>query len=109
MAVLKDLQFRSGEGTGNKFLSLPLHAVMSFLKDNNNQIPFDFILEGNLDNPQFNIQQSLVEKITLGLAQKLGLSVTKIGESIIFLGGEGLKQFGKGIQGLGEGIRDIFK
>jgi len=108
-AVLKDLQFRSDTGTGQHFLSLPLRAVMNFLKDNNNQIAFDFILEGNLNNPQFNIRQSLVEKITLGLAQKLGLSVTKIGESIIVLGGEGLKQFGKGIKGVGEGIRDIFK
>jgi hypothetical protein len=108
-AVLKDLQFRSGAGAGQKFLSLPLHAVLSFLKDNNNHIVFDFILEGDLSNPKYNVRRNFVEKITFGIAEKLGLSVSKIGESIIVLGSEGLKQVGKGIKGVGEGIRDIFK
>lgn len=46
-----------------------------------------------------------MEKPTLGLAEKLGLSVTRIGESIIV---EGAKQLGKGIKGMGEGIEKIF-
>ncbi len=108
-AILKNLEFEAGHGTGKKFLSIPLYAIMKFLKNNNNQIMFNFVLEGNLDNPKFNIRESFLEKITLGLAEKLGLSVTRIGESIIVLGTEGVKQVGKGIKGIGEGLKDIFK
>lgn len=107
-AVLKDLQFQSGTGVGKKFLSIPLYAVVAFLKDHNNQIALDFILEGDLSNPKFNVRQSLIEKITLGIAKKLGLSVTKIGESIIVFGAEGIKHVEKEIKGL-RGIRNLFK
>ena len=86
-----------------------IKAVVSFLKNNNNQIVFDFTLEGDLANPKFNLRQSFMEKLNLGIAEKLGLSVTKIGESIVILGAEGVKQVGKGIKGIGEGIKDIFK
>lgn len=108
-AVLKDLQFDTGQSPGKKFLSLPLSVVISFLKGNNNQIAFDFILEGDLDNPKFNLRESIVERITLGIASKLGLSVTGIGESIIEFGVEGAKQVGKGVKSIGEEIRQIFK
>lgn len=107
--VLKNLEFEAGHGTGKKFLSIPLYAIMKFLKNNNNQIVFNFVIEGDLDNPKFNIRESFLEKITLGLAEKLGLSVTRIGESIIVLGAEGVKHVGKGIKGIGEGLKDIFK
>jgi hypothetical protein len=107
-AMLRDLQFETGHGMGNKFLGLPLSALVSFMKKNN-QISFQFILEGDMDNPKFSLRENLVEKITIGLAGKLGLSVTKIGESIVVLGAEGVKQVGKGLKGVGEGIRDIFK
>jgi len=108
-AVLRNLQFQSGAGAGEKFLSIPLYAVVSFLKDHNDRIVFDFILEGDLSNPKFNVRQSLIEKITLGIAEKLGLPVTKIGDAIIVLGTEGVKQIEKEIKGLGEGIRHMFK
>lgn len=108
-AVLKDLEFEAGRGAGKKFLSIPLYAVVNFLKNNNNQIIFNFVLEGDLENPKFNIRESFIEKMTFGLAEKLGLSVTKIGESIIVLGAEGAKQVGKGLKGIGEGLKEIFK
>ncbi len=107
-ATLRDLQFETGRGMGNKFLSIPLSALVSFMKKND-QISFDFLLEGDLDNPKFNLRENLIEKITIGLAGKLGLSVTRIGESIVVFGAEGVKQVGKGLKGVGESIRDIFK
>jgi hypothetical protein len=108
-AVFKDLKFERRPGMGNKFLSIPLSALINFLKNNNNEIVVDFILEGDLDNPKFSLKESLLEEITLSLAEKLGLSVTRIGESIVELGAEGAKQIEKGVKGVGEGIRKILE
>ncbi len=79
---------------------------MSFLKNKAEEITVDFILEGDLKNPRFSLRESFVEKlITLGLAEKLGLSVTRIGESIIV---KGAKRLEKGIKGIAW-IEKIFK
>ncbi len=107
-AVLKDLQFESSKGTGGRFLDLPAHAVLVFLKDNNDRIRFHFIFQGDLNNPQFNLREGFLERVSLGMAGKLGLPIKKIGESVAGLGAEGVKQIGKGMQGAGEGIKKIF-
>jgi hypothetical protein len=106
-AVLRDLQFESG--TGKRFFNIPLNPVLGFLKDNNGQIVFDFTVEGDMDNPKFNLRESIVQKLTLGIAARLGLSVTEIGESVIVFGAEGAKQIGRGVKEIGEGIREIFQ
>ena len=100
-ATIKDLQFEAGRGTGSKFLSMPLAPVVGFMKKNN-QISFDFMLEGDLDNPRFNLRANLVERIAIGLAGQLGLSVTRIGESIVVIGAEGAQQVGKGLKDIGQ-------
>jgi hypothetical protein len=107
--ALRDLEFETGSGIGGKFLGMPLAVITTFLKNNNNEIVTNFTLEGDLDNPRFNLRESLIDKITLGLAEKLGLSVTKIGESIIGFGAGGLKQIGKDVKDVGAGINRIFK
>jgi len=39
----------------------------------------------------------------------IGLSVKRIGESIVILGTEGVKEVGKGMKGIGESIKKIFE
>jgi hypothetical protein len=82
-AVLKDLQFESAGGIGSKFLSLPAHAVLLFVKNNRDQIDFHFMLDGDLNNPNYNIREGFVERLALGIARKLGLPIKRIGESVI--------------------------
>lgn len=108
-AILRDLDFERGSGLGNKFLNIPLSAVISFLKNNNNEIVINFVLEGDLDNPKFNIRESFMEKVSIAIAEKLGLSIKRIGESIVILGAEGVKEVGKGVKGIGESIKKIFE
>lgn len=104
-AVLRGLEFASTT-TRDRFLGIPRSAVMSLLEDSHGVITIDFIIEGDINNPKFNLRESLLQKITIGLADKLGLSVTRIGESIIV---EGARQVEKGISGIGREIRRLFK
>lgn len=104
-AILRGLEF-DASSTKDRFLGVPRHAVINLLKDSNGAISLDFVIEGDINNPRFNLRESLLEKMTIGLADKLGLSVTRIGESIIV---EGARQIEKGISGVGRGIEKLFK
>jgi hypothetical protein len=108
-AVLRDLDFEKGSGIGNTFLNIPRSAIINFLKNNNNEIVINFVLEGDLDNPKFNIRERFIEKVTIAIAEKLGLSIKNIGESIVTFGAEGVKEVGKGVKGIGENIKKIFE
>lgn len=80
--VIKDLRLSSSDGVASTFLSVPASMVLTFLRDNNDEIRIDFILEGNLDNPQFTIRESLATRLGLGLADKFGLSIPGAGEAL---------------------------
>jgi uncharacterized protein involved in outer membrane biogenesis len=93
-SVLRDLQFVGGRGLADRFLGLPRDLVVNALKANNNQISFDFILEGSLDNPKFSLRESMITRLTVGLARSLGLSVIDTGEKVIIKSGGFLKGIG---------------
>ena len=59
--------------------------------------------------PKMTIRGSFIEKVTIAIAETLGLSVKRIGESIVILGAEGVKEVGKGVKGIGESIKKIFE
>lgn len=90
--TIKDLEFKT---TSGNFLGMPLLGITKLLKDSNNQIALDFTLEGDLDNPKFNITESLVQKLTLSLAKSLGMPIESIGKSVFDLGGSALKKLFK--------------
>jgi hypothetical protein len=105
-AVLKNLEFQSTGSLKDTFLGVPRSGVLTLLKNENNEITIDFVLEGDIRNPKFNLRESFLQKFTIGLAGKLGLSITRIGESIVV---EGARQVEKGVKGIGEGIQKLFK
>jgi len=111
MAVLRDLKFEKKSGMAKKSVNIPSSALIRFLKDNNNQIAVNFVLEGDLDNPKFSLREKFIEKVSVAIAQKVGLSIKEFGESIIIIGSEGLKEIKegieKGIEGIGEGLLKI--
>lgn len=101
-SVLRDLEFVGGKGLTDQFLGVPRNLVVNALKTNNNQIDFDFVLEGSLDNPQFSLRESMVTRLTVGLAKNLGLSVIETGGTVIIQGGRLMK-------GVGDVMKQIFK
>ena len=101
-SVLKDLQFVEGKGLEDRFLGLPRDSVVNALIRNDNQIAFDFVLEGSLDNPKYSLRENMVTRMTVGLAKRLGLSVIETGEKVIIKGGELIK-------GAGDAVKQIFK
>jgi hypothetical protein len=56
---------------GDRFMGIPLSLVVASLKTSNNEIPVSFIIIGDLNNPQFQSQESFCA-LTIALASKLG-------------------------------------
>jgi hypothetical protein len=101
-SVLRDIRFVGGRGLADQFLGVPRNLVVNALKTNNNQIEIDFVAEGSLDNPKFSLRESMVTRLTVGLAKNLGLSVIETGGTVIIQGGRLLK-------GVGDVMKQIFK
>lgn len=97
--TIKDLQLASVKGVGGTFMGVPMSMVLSFLKNNNNEIGIDFVLEGDLGNPQFNIRENLARRFSLGLADILGFSIRGVGEALTGGSGKVIDETTKALKG----------
>lgn len=100
--AIRDLQLSSSGGVSGTFLGIPRSMALSFLKNNNNEISLNFVLEGDLNNPRFNIRENLATRLSVGMANKLGVSVTGAGETVA--GGSS-----KVIEGTIKTLKGLFK
>ncbi|HMK44972.1 MAG TPA: DUF748 domain-containing protein, partial [Dissulfurispiraceae bacterium] len=107
--VLRDLVFASGKGTADKIIGVPKAMVVDLLKSKNGEISLDFTLEGSLDDPKFSMRESLMKRLTAGLAGQLGLPISEIGEAVVGLGKQGVEQTTRSVRGIGEGLQKLFK
>ena len=59
-ATISDLQLRSAPGLVNSFMGLPRQGVLNLLKSRDGKIELAFLVEGDLNDPRFRLQQSFV-------------------------------------------------
>ena len=94
---LVNLRIREGEGT---VLWIPAKTLVSLLEKRGHEIKVHFHLKGDMDNPQFHLQEALLTEIGICLAGALGVPVRVRGEEI-------LKGMLKGEKGIAEGLKSI--
>lgn len=97
--TISDLQLSSSSGFSGTFLGVPRSMVLSFLK-NNNEISLHFVLEGDLNNPRFNLRENLATRLSVGLADKLGISLKGAGEAVVGGGSKTIGETMKTLKGL---------
>ncbi len=95
---LVDLQMKEG-GT---LLWIPAKILVSLLKKKGNRIQTQFHVKGNMDDPQFSLQETFLTRVAVSMAGALGIPIKVVGETII--GGAG-----KGTEGLIDGLKSIEK
>jgi hypothetical protein len=94
---LVDLRIKEGGGT---VLWIPAETLISLLKNKGNRIKAEFHVKGNLDNPQFNLQETFLTRIAISLVEALGFPIGVVGEDVA-------KDTGKGAEGLMEGVKSL--
>ena len=97
--TLTGLELASGSGGLGTFMGVPRQAVVSALKNRKGQITVDFMLEGDLNDPKFSLNESFAKHIGTSVAETLGISIEGltrgVGGAAQGLGGMMKKLFGK--------------
>ena len=108
-AIISDLQLRAGPGVVSTFMGLPRQGVVNLLKSREGKIEVTFRVEGDLNDPRFQLQQSFTTAMATGLAEQLGVSVKGMGGGIVGLGQKGAGALGDTAQQLGKGLKGLFE
>jgi hypothetical protein len=95
--TLTGLELSPSSGAFGTFMGVPRQAVVAALKNRNDQIAVSFALEGNLDDPQFSLNDSFAKRVGTAAAETLGISI------------EGLtRNVGTAAEGLGNTVKKLF-
>jgi hypothetical protein len=78
------------------FMSIPTKAAVAALKARNGDITLHFVLDGNLRDPKFSVQEGLMTRIAAGFAKALGVSVEGVA-----------KGAGETVKGLGNALKNL--
>jgi len=106
--VISDLEFASAKGALDTFMGVPRAAVVNFLKNKDNKIAVNFLIEGDINNPQFTIREALATRMASGMAETLGVSIRGVAEGVGTLGQKGVQATGEAAKSLGGALQGLF-
>ncbi|HUS84019.1 MAG TPA: DUF748 domain-containing protein, partial [Anaerolineales bacterium] len=107
-ATISDLEFVPAEGGFDTFMGLPRRAVLAFLTSNDNKITVDFVLEGDINNPQFSLNQGLTTQLAFAMAKALGVNLGGMVEDVGTLGQKGGEAVGQAAKSTGGWLQRLF-
>ncbi|MGA7777837.1 MAG: DUF748 domain-containing protein [Paraburkholderia sp.] len=94
--TLHHLQLADTGSPLDTFLSIPTKAAIAALKSRSGDITVHFVLEGNLRDPKFSVNDNLLMKLGTGFAQATGVSVEGVA-----------KGAGETVKGLGNALKNL--
>lgn len=95
--TLADLELASSSGT---FMGLPRNAAIGMMKDKNNRISVKFVLEGDINDPKFSLNEQMATRLASSLAGSLGVSLESLAKGVESVGSGSAKGIGESIQKL---------
>ena len=107
--TISDLELVPAEGALGTFMGLPRRAVMAFLMKNENRITVDFVLEGDINDPQFSLNGAFTTRLAFGMAQVLGIDLGGMAKDVATLGQKGGEATGQAAKGAGGWLWRLFK
>ena len=106
--VISDLEFAPGRGAADTFMGVPRAAVVAFLKNKDNKIEVNFVVEGDLNNPRFTLNEAFATRVASTLAENLGVSIRQVVEGVGGLGQKGVEAAGEAAKGVGGALQQLF-
>ncbi|RQH02982.1 DUF748 domain-containing protein [Paraburkholderia dinghuensis] len=97
--TLRQLQLArpaQGHEALDTFLAIPTHIAIDALKAHNGDITLHFVLDGDLHDPKFKLDESLMTEVRAGFAKALGVSAEDV-----------VKGAGETAKGIGEALRRL--
>jgi len=106
--TLHGLQLESESGAGT-FMGMSRRAVLANLEEKGGTISADFVIEGDIDHPEFSLNEALSTRLAYSLAKTLGVDIGGLAEGAGTLGEKGAEGAGEAAQSLGGAVRDLFQ
>ena len=104
--TISGLELDPATGAFGTFMGLPRDAVLGALKNQRDQIAVSFVLEGNIDDPQFSLNEAFTTRLASSLAEALGVSLGGLATGVGSLGQKGVEAVGDAAQGA---VQQIFQ
>ena len=105
--VISDLEFAPARGAADTFMGVPRAAVVTFLKNKGNTIEVNFVIEGDVSNPRFALNEAFATRIASTLAENLGVSIRGVVEGVGSLGQKGVEAAGEAAKGVGGALEQL--
>lgn len=96
MLTLHHLRLQESENPLDTFLSIPTRAAVAALKNHGDEITLHFVLDGNLRDPKFRLNESLMTELRANFAKALGVSAEGVA-----------KGAGETVKGLGNALKNL--
>lgn len=106
--IIRELEFAASRGFLETFMGIPRSAVINFLKNNENAIDVDFVLAGDTSNPRFSINEAIANRVAMGMAAELGVSIRGLAEDFGALGRRSVEGAAGVAEGVGSVLRSLF-
>jgi uncharacterized protein DUF748 len=104
--TISGLELAPAQDSFGTFMGLPRDAVVASLKNTDNKIAVNFTLEGDIDNPQFSLNETLSTRLASSMAEALGVSLGGLAKGAESVGQKGVEAAGEAAEGT---VRQIFK
>jgi hypothetical protein len=105
--ALSNLAFAKGGSSKARVLGVPRDVLIAAMQAKGGRIALDFSLDGDIDDPQFSLNETFATRVAVALAEDLGLSVSGLVEGTIGLGLDGLEGAGRAAGGVGWLLRKL--
>ncbi len=106
--TISNLTLAPSKGIMGTFMGVPRDAVLTFLKDKGNSITLDFVLEGDINNPTFSLNETMKQRIAFSMADLLNISIIGVAKGAASLGKEGVDAAAGVVKGAGSTLQGLF-
>ena len=95
--TLADLELDSSSGS---FIGLPRSAAIGMMKDKKGRLSVKFVLEGDINDPKFSLNEQMATRLGSSLANTLGISIESLAKGVSGVGSGSAKGIGESVQKL---------
>lgn len=106
--TISDLTLAPSKGFLGTFMGVPRDAALAFLKDKDNRISLDFVLEGDLNNPKFSLHEALSQRMAISMAETMKVGIGGVAKTAGELGVKGVDAAGEVVKGVEGTLKGLF-
>jgi hypothetical protein len=107
--TISGLELAPAKSAFGTFMGVPREAVVASLKNKDDKIAMHFVLEGDVNNPQFSLNETLTTRLASSMAESLGVSLGGVATGVEALGQSGVEAAGKAAKGAGSAVQRLFR